>query len=559
MFILDILKDYPKNIPINILSVYNSKYIEWIYNNIINNSENFLYILNQTLLKKDIFKNNQIIYIKEDQIYNHINNVLFYYIIINDNLLNNQINNLINIYNLLEDDGKIILIKSKKSKKLKNQLKLFISIYKMNIDLKETKEYYIIHKIKNKEDINIPIYVYKIIEVFSLPLLKKLKIILNKNQVKNINWKFMLNNQYSKGNSIFGYNYLIEKYENFIYIVKELKKYNKEHFISEGIYRKNTELLSYLGKKQKNINKIKKYLNLKTDFRMHLKMKKLFQDSYILNNELKNKSMFLLTNVIKKATSTDFFKSKKIKKIKNPIVSEKDGFKNSNLFNFINVNQYVQKNINQKQDLIFILLGRYIRENNLVNSYIYYNGILLVNILYLILLLQKEGGELYLILPPLVSTVQVQILQIFTHYYKNVSLKIYQTYEHDYSSVCIHAYDFKGISKDDYNIFEETYLLFFKENIEKHVEKIFEGKKLPDLHLESIYTNPISKNLIKKVYDFNNQFYTKFIKGVQNKLDLDNFLHQKNTTKKQKEFVENEIFKIQYQQFIKTYKEIKDS
>jgi hypothetical protein len=185
-----------------------------------------------------------------------------------------------------------------------------------------------------------------------------------------------------------------------------------------------------------------------------------------------------------------------------------------------------------------------------------YNEYIFIHILYLILSIQQKGGEFYFITTPIINHVQNQFLEIILSFYKKIKFSIYETYQNEYFNVVIHATDFQGISKEELKEFETKYQTFYDAHVASHIQEMFEGKKVKDLHLKSIFSNPISKNLQKSVYDFNTEYYKLFIPGVQNKLDLHEFLTSKSTSKKQKEYVKNEIFKMQYQHFVKTYKEI---
>ncbi len=541
-----------KNIFLNVNNILNICLPKTIFDNYINKDINY-YIYDKNINKTQIYLSTQTGVIKYDlkELYNSkISNIIFDIIIINSLCLNNILSDIISLFNILKNDGYLLIFNY--NKKI---IKSFIDIYQNVIKIKYFNNLIIIQKIE-KSDLNIPIYIYSIIEYIKnfKPLNTKINLLnLHKKDNKTINWNFVLNSNYYKGEYQYGYNYEIEKYNTYINDIE--KKINKKDIVSLG-FIKNSNLYNYL---KKDIN-TQKNIGFKFEDRGFKKLSNLFNESIYINNKIKNNfSSFILTSLNEPAILTKYLILKGIKKnkITNLIHCKKKNnnncIENINLFNFNLIKNYTDK-FNKKYEFIFINIGRYLIYNNLIKSYTYYKGILLLNLLYLILSIQKEKGELYIIMSPINDTLQIQFIQLLHQFYKKITFKIFEKHSFDYYNIVIHATDFKGILPENLEIFKNTYSLFFNTNIIQHIENILKGKKVENLHLESIYTNPISKLLIKKIYHFNIKFYSKFIKDVKYGLDIYYFLHQKTTTKEQKKFIENELFKVQYEQFIKKYK-----
>jgi hypothetical protein len=204
---------------------------------------------------------------------------------------------------------------------------------------------------------------------------------------------------------------------------------------------------------------------------------------------------------------------------------------------------------------ININIAHYIIENNLSNSYNLYGNILLFNIIYLILSIQKKNGELYLFNFPFINNTQLQILTILSKYYKNIKIYKYNTYNHRYIC-CIHATEFIGISKDELENIYHQYFSFYQENIHSHIDNIFSGKRVDNLYLDNILSNPIDKKIKNDLTLFNKKFHTFVLNDLKTKIDIHEFINHKSTTNKQKEYILDKLFKKQIEIFNDFYQNI---
>lgn len=127
----------------------------------------------------------------------------------------------------------------------------------------------------------------------------------------------------------------------------------------------------------------------------------------------------------------------------------------------------------------------------------------------------------------------------------NITIQRYFNYS-NYYSIVIKAFYFKDISKEELDDFHYHYYPFFEKHIEPHVEDMFLGKKIEGLYLDNI----ISKKIVKAVSNFNKQYYKDFLTNLKMKIDIYDFLHNKTTTKEQKNYIYDKIFQYQYKRFI---------
>lgn len=549
---------------VKILNICNDEKNMWLYHHFIeDHHDSHLYIYSDKkedneFKKKNITWNNikKLQFLLNSKISFSKNRIdsFFDIILIQFYCLSDPVSNLITIFQLLKDNGKILIIDY--TKKEYEQIKSFTQIYINYIKVSELNHMISIHKIINdkQENIYVPNYIQYILDHLNNTLLFHIKEKVKHEKIKNIYWDFEFDNSYYQGYDHYGYNYEVQKYFKYIYGQNLFKIYTMEHFLMTPF--KNTSTNIYLSKKFNiYVRDIWRQITDQPKMQKIFVRKKhtqLFSDSLSILNK---SSIFILTDLKNK---TEIPKHLSFKNVINPIYSKnksKNSFQTSNLYDFHSIHSYIQQ-YNKLYKIIYVNLNKYIKNLKSIHSFIQYQDYLLVHMLYMILSIQQKGGELYFITTPLVNHVQIQFLQILSSFYKKVSLKIYQTYQHQYFNVVIHATDFIGISKEDLKDFETKYQTFYDAHVASHIQKMFEGKRIKDLHLKSIFSNPISKNLQKSVYDFNTEYYKLFIPGVQSKLDLHEFLSSKSTSKKQKEFVKNEIFKMQYQHFIKTYKEV---
>lgn len=553
-----------QNKDVNILNICNDDKNIWLYHHLIKNNVNsHLYIFSDSKESHHEFKKDrQISFLDSNKLHlllqaNYSNQnykSLFDIILIQPKCFKDPTSELITLFQLLHENGKIILLHF--SKEEYSIIKSFIHIYSHYTQVKQYFNMICINK-KNIENsmmnIDIPYYVQSILNNFDKESLFNLKLNAKHEMIKKIYWDFELNNFYDQGENIYGYDNKIEKYNKNIYSIELLNKYDMQNFLDV------LSINSYFHKKlnNKNIILFKKHISKYIEYKIKKKHIDLFlNSSFILKNKKFN--IFIITNLKDKTLLTKEFKYFGITQYTNIIYSlkkNKNYLNTFNLFNFNLINNYV-KSYKIKYDIFFININKYFKKFDIYQSYIFYKEYIFVHLLYMILSIQKIGGELYFVTTPLVDQVQIQFLQILSSFYKKISLKISQTFKHQYFNVVIHATDFQGISKEELKEFETKYQVFYDVHVASHIQEMFEGKKVKDLHLKSIFSNPISKNLQKSVYDFNTEYYKLFIPGVQNKLDLHEFLTSKSTSKKQKEYVKNEIFKMQYQYFVKTYKEI---
>ncbi len=67
-------------------------------------------------------------------------------------------------------------------------------------------------------------------------------------------------------------------------------------------------------------------------------------------------------------------------------------------------------------------------------------------------------------------------------------------------------------------------------------------------------SNKMNKKIVKVVSDFNKEYYKEFLTNLKMKIDIYDFLHNKTTTKKQKDFIYDKIFQYQYKRFLEESK-----
>ncbi len=370
--------------------------------------------------------------------------------------------------------------------------------------------------------------------------------------MKNINWDFKIKEEdYYKNNIKYGYNYEIDKYNNYIYdilnsLFDKLKNLDVNYFL---IHRKEevNKLKNMLLEFKKNNNydlkkeKVTKILNIDINY----KLDKLFEDSKIIYSNQKINSLIFIKQKKNNSELENYLK----KNNKNNKISKIFyDFDIKNLFNFKNIRDYLKNNKN-KYNLIQINILRYLKSTNLHNIYNKYSNYLLINLLYLILSVQQKNGELYLIVPPFSNNVQIQIIEILSNYFKNINIKSYFNYSNYYAFV-IECKEFEGISTQELDNFYNNYNYFFEKNIESHIEKILSEKKIEGLYLYNIISNKIDSKLIKVITDFNKKYYKQFLENLKMKIDLYEFLNNKTTLNEQKDYIYDIIFKTQYKRFV---------
>lgn len=576
-----------KDKKISILQLGFQDYIlsEWITKNIMNHPKSELFFLNieyqyhqndsmidrnKIKIRKNIFKtskhfidiqktsNQMLLSFREEK-------RKFDLILIDLQFMKNRLSYIIQSWDLLKDDGILLLINPDFNQSNDKVVETFLNIYGKNMDIYKSKEMTMIGKKLNVGDVlNFPIYIEKILNQYlsskTLEMEKRLKT----GKMKKIDWNFEINNQYIKGEYNYGYHYEIEKYEKYIYDIQnsffdKIKNLDLNYFLiyrrddlrklNMNIYKTNTL--------ENRIDKIKKIF----DLNLYFKQSRFFKESDLLHSD-KKINIFCLSSLLK---STDvyeyvhetnkkiemvFLTSQKVSKKKNPVPM----FVNKDLFDFENMEEIINK-IKKQFGIIFINVCRYINKNGFGNSYHLYSNLLLLNILYLILNIQEKGGELYFVIPPMTHHVQIQILQILTNVYEKVEIKTYFSYS-NYYGITIFGKNFKGISKEELDRFRDVYFHFYERDIKPHKNDIFLGKRVEGLYLQGIYTNPVNHVLIKNIRDFNRKYYQQFIDLLKMKVDIYDFLSNKTTTKKQKEYIMDKILQHQYNTFIEESKKL---
>ncbi len=584
-----------KNNKINILQIgfSNNQDSLWLLNNIMKDKNSKLYILNlwyqsdknqemmneQSMvkfLKKDdsdkfFFKDlkeysDKIINLKKksEEMFNFFkdNNIFFDLIFIDFMFLRNPLTYLIFSWELLNKDGIFILINTNQND-IFNNINTFLTIYEKNIKLIKLNNFMLIKKIHiQNKNMDIPLFIDKIFDKYLKFKEYNLSFNIPNIHMKKIDWNFILNDNYiNQKNKKYGYNYEIDKYINFIYDTKnsmfdKLKSLDINLFLTHRIEDKNilkTKIYNIDFKNMSIENKIIKIKNI-LNKNYFFKIDKLFKHSNYFYKK-NNFNTIFLSSLKKYNLSFDYiYPDSQIKKFKKIVKNSK--IKNNefinidpNLFNFNNIMDFININNNKKFYITYIILTRYIIENLSIKIYYYYSNILLLNLLYFILNIQKENGELYFILPPLVNNTLIQFLQILSNFYSNVHIEPYFNYS-NYYSIVIRAIGFKGISKEELNNFYNIYYPFYEKNIHPYVHDMFLGKKIEGLYLDNIISNKIDKKLVKVVSDFNKKYHKEFLQNLKMKIDIFDFLNNPHTTKVQKDYIYDKLFKAQYKRFV---------
>ncbi len=592
-----------KNKKINILQIgfFNNEYSIWLLNNIMLNNNSKLYILNpwyqneknqnminqqstHNFLKKKededkfFFKDlksfsNKIINIKKktEEMFRFFNEekINFELILIDLKFLNFILTYLIYSIELLSKSGILVLINTNSVNN--NIIETFINTFQKNIKVIRFNNIILFkHNLEEINKLDIPLYIEHVFNKYLSFKEYNIKNSVPKIKLKKILWNFELNDNFFYSNEkLFEYNYEIEKYNDYIYDFKN-SKYDKLKKIDVNylmIYRpKNLKYYSENSNKynQQKLEKIKKILNMDKYFK--------FDKTLLKSNIRLGEKKVVLFTLSSMDTNSEYFKynlkyknfyEKYLSTIKKKIGKNTELIKtnNTNLLDFNNIYYLSNKN-KSSYDIIQIFLNRYIIFNTKIIFYKYYQNILLLNLLFLILSIQKNNGNLIFFLPPLTNKVQIQFLQIISNYYNNVSLDTYFNYS-NYYSIVINASGFKGISKEELNNFYNSYYPFYEQNIYPHINDMFLGKKIEGLYLDNIISNKIDKKLIKVVRDFNKKYYKEFLENLKIKIDIYDFLNNSSTPKAQKDYIYDKLFQTQYKRFIeesrKMYgKKIKD-
>ncbi len=579
-----------KNKKLNILQIgfYDNNYTKWLLNNLITNNNSKLYILNIwyqseknsnmindksmiNFLSKDdndkyFFKDlknymDKILNIKEksEVMFKYFKNIdiSFELILINLKFLKNPLLYIISCWEFLKNNGILILLNTNKEDSLNDMIETFIKTYGQNIEVLKMNNIFLLKKkIIIQQNIDIPIYIYKIFNKF----LQFKNYDLNKTipniHMNKIIWEFKLGTKKYDNNLCF--NYEIEKYYNYVFdlentMFQKIKKIDINLFLVKRPDKFNTINNTY------KIDEIIKYWKNGFDFKLIL-----FYKNLKILEKKKKINLFIMNSLNYTGLSEKFFlKYKNIyctmiySKINNNIIKNKNFnylfINNKNLFDINNI-LYICKNLKKKQDVISLNLTRYISKNNLITTFEKYGTILVINILYLILNIQNKKGDLKLILPFLKNNVDLEFLQILKNYYHNLNIETYFNYS-NYLSIIINANDFKGISNLELNNFYNNYDIFYKENLNSNINNIFLGKKIiQNINIENIISNKINKNIKKIVCNFNKKYYKEFLINLKIKIDIYEFLKNKLTNKKQKDYIYNKLFQIQYKRFIEEYK-----
>lgn len=595
MFDLEIINELTKykNKKINILQIGFTDYETtiWLLKNIIEKKDSKIFFLNTKYLinknmninmNKNMVKNDKEFFdiIKKEKEYKDsiidINKnidesfylftqkkFLFDIILINGRIITNYLNILIKSINLLNKDGIIFITNIDKSN---STIEIFLSMYKNDVSSIQIKDNLVLQKkIKDTISLDIPIYIQKILNIYIdhniFSFFKKVPI----SKQKNNQWNFILNNNYTNGLNTLNYDYQIEKYNNYIFDIKDSKfsdliniDINFFLILRKSEIKKLEKIVKNKLLKKNDLDKIIKHLKLKKFQKFYFKQEMLFNNHEILNKNkqkifilstINNNRPFVLNYFCDNYHYTQELLFKKLKMQKSKCKYKSVSIKSElNLFHFDNILN-ICKNIHQKYNLVHFNLCSYILGNNLIQSYKYYQNILLLNLLYLLLHIQKEKGDFNIVFYPITNNTQIQILQILSKYYKNITMERYFNYS-NYYSIVIKAYDFKGISKEELDDFYHHYYPFFEKHIEPHVEDMFLGKKIEGLYLDNIISNKIDKKIVKAVSTFNKQYYKDFLTNLKMKIDIYDFLHNKTTTKEQKDYIYDKIFQYQYKRFI---------
>ncbi len=587
MWDLEIIKKLSKykNLETKILLIgyTNNDEINWLINNILINKNSELFILdtwnlidtninmlnpfdmkNEDLKNKNKFvrelkkidQNEKIIVLKKTLENSFLifdeKNINFDIILIDCKLISNVMNILIYSLKYINNNGFIILSNFENNKII---IDSFINIFNSEIIFDKKNNFITISKNENKNfTTELPIYINKLLDKYLKINNFFININLPKNNIKKINWKFEINDNYKYNSSLLNYKYEIEKYNNYIYDIsntkfEELKNLDINYFL---VVRKEefSKLESLIKKKfitknsDKNFEDLKNKMKISKDF--NYKLEKLFIDYSKLNQKNDKILYFSSSEKIKKTELISFFyKKKNIKKL---------NFTMFNLFSFDSIIKNINKE-NTKYDLIHINLLRYLNKNKLHNSYKYYSNYLLLNLLYLILNLQNKNGEFYLIMPPITNFVELQILYIIQFYYKNVYIKTYFNYT-NYYSIVIHASKYKHISTKELEDFYINYNSFYQNYIKSHDQEILLGNRINGLYLDNIISNNINKNLIQIIKNFNKNYYKDFLENLRMKIDIYDFLNNSSTTKAQKDYIYDKLFQYQYKKYLENFNKI---
>lgn len=592
MFDLEIINELTKykNQKINILQIGFTDYETtiWLLKNIIENKDSKIFFFNtKYLINKNMNMNMNMKILKNDKEFIDImkkekeykdtiidikknidelfylftqKNILFDIILINGKVIINYLNILIKSIHVLKKDGMIFITNTDKSN---STIEIFLSMYKNDVSSIQIKDNYIIQKkIKDIISLDLPIYIQKILNIYNEHDVFNIYTKIPISKFKINQWDFNLNNNYTNGLNSLNYDYQIEKYIEYLYDIKKSRfDYFKNIDLNYFLIIRHFEILKlYNLIKKKLFNKKDNFDELIKKIKMNqysnFKFDKLFKNHKILNNKKQN--VFILSTINKKTPilfkyfcdKNHYAQELMLKKIGSSICKNKSVFIKSelNLFHFDNILN-ICKNIHQKYNFVHFNLCRYIVGNHLIQSYKYYQNILLLNLLYLLLHIQKEKGDFNIVFYPITNNTQIQILQILSKYYKNITMERYFNYS-NYYSIVIKAFDFKGISKEELDDFYHHYYPFFEKHIEPHVEDMFLGKKIEGLYLDNIISNKIDKKIVKAVSTFNKQYYKDFLTNLKMKIDIYDFLHNKTTTKEQKNYIYDKIFQYQYKRFV---------
>ena len=272
-----------------------------------------------------------------------------------------------------------------------------------------------------------------------------------------------------------------------------------------------------------------------------------------------------LSRLSEKSEFVDFIKNEKYKNINIYLAIQKKIFSKNkninyfdidkNLFDFNSIFQSSTNFNNKKMNIIIINLFIYLITNNKINIYLNYGSYILLNLLYFILSTQKDNGDLYLIIPCLLKKIDFQILDILLNYYEKIEISKHFHYVNT-DAIVLKCFNFKGITKKELEDFYNNYSIFYNNNIKNNIELLWNDKKIDNLYLKNIILNKIDKNLIKKIKNFNDNFYENLIKSLKIKIYINEFLSNKLTSVKEKKYVLDIIFKAQYKNYLDLSKKI---
>jgi hypothetical protein len=567
-----------KDTKINIfyMGYENSNELIWIFKNIMNHNDSKLYIINGKKSFMDELKEykSKIVNIEKNKdifLYFYEKNIFFNIVFINLLNIENIFFYLTSFYKLLSKHSIMILLNINN----KDIIHLFTNIYKNELYMIEYENNLFIKKTEMKNVNNIidtlPLYITNVFDKYISSKENKIEKNIKDLNLSKIEFDFILNNNYLKDNTLFGYNPEIEKYNNYLYKSskddKKIKNIDLYYFIHKGV--KETKMLKkyYLTKKNKNENIIKifniphkiminTYLNsiiLKKKYITSFNLGKLaFGSDFIEYLQFVNQSVKIY-NVILDKPKNKLYNDVYLNKYKSQNTHQIHI--NPNLFNFNNIIDTINKNPSLKYDNININITPYINRNKLLKSYYLYGNILLFNILYLILSTQKKNGELYLFTFPFTNKCLLQILHILSKYYKNIKIYSSDKYSNRYM-ITIHATYFLGISKDELENIYQQYSSFYQQNIHPFIDTIFSGKKINNLYLDNIISNSVNKKIENDLIVFNQKYHTFILNNIKIKIDIYEFLHDKNVNKKQKEFIYKKLLKKQIEIFNNYYNHI---